>query len=231
MLLLGFSACQLIRRPPSRFLMVFIDVSASTSRDRGLYETYLNQIVNSLKPGDRFLVGKISDETVTNFVPLLNTLLPKFNPMFDNPIKHKKALQGISLHLKADIDSLMAVAGATQRTEIIDCFNIAESYFSARTEKKVLVLISDMLECSSEMNFERETPTAAFIASKLDELAKQGRIARLEKVDVIVAGAGGSGQTGSRYRAVESFWRSYISETGGILMHYSHALMGFDLIQ
>lgn len=228
-LLMGLASCQPscqpFRQKATRFWIVFVDTSGSTLHDRGNYNNDLDTLVNQVKPGDRFLVSTIHGKTMINFVPVIDRTVPSYDPIFDNELAYANTFAITKKLLKASIKSPMTTSGQSDKTEILDCFKVAEERFKSWPSKKILVIFSDMLECSSNMDLEKQVPDSAFIEKKLRQLEKEGRIAQLHGVEVIVAGAGGNGTRDSNhYRAVEKFWRAYIAKTGGQLVSYSHYL-------
>lgn len=228
-LLLGLASCQPSCQPfgekTTRYWIVFVDTSKSTLYDRDNYSNELDTLVNQVKAGDHFLVGTIHGKTMINFVPVINITVPSYNPIFDNELAYADTFAATRKLLKASIDGLMATPGQSDKTEILDCFKMAEDRFKSWQSKKTLVIFSDMLECSNNMDLEKQVPDSAFIEKKLRQLEKEGRIAQLPGVEIIIVGAGGNGTRDSNhYLAVEKFWYAYIAKTGGKLVSYSHAL-------
>lgn len=229
-LFMGLVSCQAYSQPfwkkTNQFWLAFVDASKSTLQDRENYKSYLKTTVDQLKPGDRFLVGRIHDETMTNFVPVIDVTLPGYNQILDNEFAYDKQFTAIKNRLKASIDSLAAILGQSDKTEILDCFKVAEDYFRYWPSKKTLVILSDMLECSRVLDLEKLMPDAAFIAEKLQSLEKEGRIAKLDNVEIFIAGAGGRNTHDSKhYLGVKNFWRAFIAKTGAQLVSYSHTLI------
>lgn len=229
-LFMGLVSCRALPQPFSQktnlFWLVFCDGSKSTLHDRENYRNSLKIIVDRLSPGDRFLVGRIYDETMTNFVPVIDVTIANYSPIFDDEFDYNQKFTAIKNRLKASIDSLTATLGKSDKTEILDCFKVAEDYFRYWPSRKTLVLFSDMLECSRVLDLETIEPNTAFIAEKLQSLEKDGRIARLDNVHIFIAGAGGRNTYGSKhYLGVQNFWRAFFVKTGAQLVSYSHTLI------
>jgi hypothetical protein len=95
-----------------------------------------------------------------------------------------------------------------------------------KTGKKTLVVLSDMIECSSELNFEKDELTPEYVERAMQKLRAKGRLPNLQNVDVWIVGAYATNT--ERYFAVQSFWNRFIRETGATGRAYSHTLMDFD---
>ncbi|MDZ7344861.1 MAG: hypothetical protein ONA90_10160, partial [candidate division KSB1 bacterium] len=152
--------------------------------------------------------------------------IPIFNFWTDNRTLHKKMVDDITSRLFADIDSVLDSRGKIERSEIINAFLISEQFLRKKSGRKSLVILSDMLECSSEYNFEREELTTDYVEKAIQSLRDKDRIPRLDNVEVWVAGA--FAKTTEKYFAVQNFWNRYIRETGAECRSYSHTLLDFD---
>ncbi len=95
-----------------------------------------------------------------------------------------------------------------------------------KTGKKSMVVLSDMMECSSELNFEKDELTADYVNRAIESLRAKGRIPNLRNVDVWIAGTYASST--EKYFAVQGFWNRYLNETGANCRSYSHTLLDFE---
>jgi len=87
------------------------------------------------------------------------------------------------------------------------------------TQRKVLVLFSDMREFTRHLNFETQSdiPMDAALA-KVDE----GRfLPNLKGVDIYVLGADAAGQEVAQWDRVRKFWATYFEKVGANLRIYS----------
>lgn len=227
-LILGLAgtACQNAQSEESRMTLVFVDLSLSTLPDRESYKEHLAKIITTLKAGDRLIVCKIIDLTIADFEPIFDITVPAFNMWTDNRTNYKRFVDNLNVQVLATIDSVLSTRSKVQQSEIISAFMICDQMTRGRRGKKSLVLISDMQESSSELDFGRDRVTSEYIGQAIQELRQKGRVPRLQDVEVWVAGA--YAKDTEQYYAVQSFWDRYITETGATLRSYSHTLLNFE---
>lgn len=224
-----FPACRPGSSPQPRLLVVFTDMSASIpANERALYEAYMDTIISTLQSGDRLVVAKISDGTMIRFSPIFARTLPQYSFWMDNPLTHKRQLDKIRTEVRQKTSKALKSSERSPRTEIIMSFLVSEEEFRNWTGRKRLVLLSDMLECSTDLNFEVQplNLTPPVIEAAIQRLRDKNRIPRLDSVSVWVAGA--TAQNSDDFLAVKAFWERYIRETGAILEHYSHDIGQFE---
>jgi hypothetical protein len=219
-------SCSHVDTAEPRTVIIFVDLSLSSLPERENYKRYIEKVASKLAPGDRVAVGKIIDLTIADFVPIADVAIPAFNFWTDNRTLHKKLVDEITSQLFANIDSVLDSRGKIERSEIINAFLISEQFLRKKSGRKSLIILSDMLECSSEYNFEREELTNDYVEKAIQSLRYKGRIPRLDHVEVWVAGA--FAKTTEKYFAVQTFWNRYIRETGADCRSYSHALLDFE---
>jgi len=223
---LGPWACNRAQTNQSRFVMIFIDMSLSTLPDRDNYRTYMERIISKLEPGDRITVCKIIDLTIADFTPIFDVTIPPFNFWTDNLTRHEGMVRAVSGQIMATVDSVLQTRPKVQKSEIINSFLICDQFTRNKQGQKSLVIISDMLESSSEFDFNRDELTAEYIDEAIRSLKNKGRIPQLEGVEVWIAGA--YAKNTEQYFAVQGFWNRYLAETGAILKSYSHTLLDFE---
>ncbi len=211
---------------PPRTIMIFIDMSLSTIKDRENYKTYMGTVVRKLRPGDKLTVCKIIDLTIADFTPLYQTEIPQFDFWKDNRTLHDKLVDQIHSNLIAAVDSVLDSRERIVNSEIINSFLICEQYMRNKSGRKTLILLSDMQECSNEMNFEKETITGPYVERSIKNLRIKGRLPKLSGVEVWVAGA--YSKSTEQYFAIQGFWTRFVDEAGAVLKSYSHALLEFE---
>jgi hypothetical protein len=218
--------CSHVDTAERRVVMVFVDISLSSLPDRENYKHYIEKIVSKLQPGDVIAGGKIIDLTIADFTPIFNVELPAFDFWNDNRTLHHKLVEKITTHMYASIDSVLQSRGKIEKSEIINSFLICEQYMRNKTGKKSMVVLSDMMECSSEFNFVKDDLTATYVDQAIASLRAKGRIPNLHNVDVWIAGA--YAPNTEKYFAVQGFWNRYLQETGANCRSYSHTLLDFE---
>jgi hypothetical protein len=209
-----------------RVVMVFVDISLSSLPERENYKRHLEKIVAKLQPGDVIAGGKIIDLTIADFTPIFNVELPAFDFWSDNRTLHHKLVEKITAQMYASIDSVLQSRGKIEKSEIINSFLICEQFMRNKTGKKSMVVLSDMMECSSDLNFAKDDLTADYVNQAIESLRAKGRIPNLHNVDIWIAGA--YANSTEKYFAVQGFWNRYLQETGANCRSYSHTLLDFE---
>ncbi|MGH7964907.1 MAG: hypothetical protein ACRERD_24350, partial [Candidatus Binatia bacterium] len=105
---------------------------------------------------------------------------------------------------------------------------LAEKIFHDEQRRRVLVLVSDMLEDSEQYNFERLKLTDDFTRRVIEDHRKKGRLPDLGGAKVYVAGA--SATSANKALDVQSFWLAYCKAANADLapQNYGPALMSFE---
>jgi len=194
-------------------------------------------ILSSLKEGDRFVVGAITEESSRDFVKYIDQVLPPPLPaetIWDNQLDYKRksanqkqTIEQLIAELRQKVDSLLAEPSNATRSAIFETLTIADQIFASEKRKKVLVLLSDMLEESQQANFARAVIDDAFIDQQIQAQRKAGILPNLRGAHIYVAGA--RARTPEHAAAVQHFWEHYFEATGASLDrgHYSRVLFVF----
>jgi hypothetical protein len=219
-------SCSHVDTAERRIVMVFVDISLSSLPERENYKHHIEKIIASLNPGDVIAGGKIIDLTIADFTPIFNVELPAFDFWNDNRTQHQKMVGKLTARMFANIDSVLQSRGKIEKSEIINSFIICDQFMRNKTGKKTLVILSDMMECSSEYNFDKDDISADYINRAMLALRNKGRIPNLKNVEVWIAGA--YAPSTEKYFAVQNFWNRYLKETGATSRSYSHTLLDFD---
>jgi len=222
----GLLSCQAEQSKPSKIVVVFADVSASV-KDFDVYHDSWSKILSRLEGGDRIVLGKITDETFTRFRPVIDETVPGFSWLTDNKLRYEKKIKEIKEKLLKALDEALA-APRSQKTDILNTLTLAEKVFHGDKRRRVLVLLSDMLEDSEVYNFERLKLAEDFTRRVIEEKRRKGEMPDLGKAKVYVAGA--SAKSASRALEVQRFWIEYIKAANGNLapQNYGPALINFD---
>ena len=117
-----------------------------------------------------------------------------------------------------------SAAGKATSTDLFHTLNRAADYVrEANGRRTTLLLLSDMLQSTSEVNMEQ--PGGVPAHSWIDQLAKERRLPDLHGVCVFVAGADATTRAGARVR---DFWQHYFEATGASLKPESYRNMVAD---
>lgn len=211
-----------------RVIVILVDMSGSANRARGtVYREAFEKIYQSLSQGDRVMVGTITSRSYIDFKPAVDAEIPK-NTIWVNRIQFEQNLTKTKEKIRRAVDRLLSRKRGTQRTEILNSLNIADTIFHNEKRQKILVILSDMIQDSKEYNFTRVKITDNYIKKLIRYRRKHKLIPNLTDVKVYVAGA--SGADSNKFRAVENFWARYFVESGADFSRhrYGHSLISFE---
>ncbi|KAB2965152.1 MAG: hypothetical protein F9K16_02580 [Thermoanaerobaculia bacterium] len=134
------------------------------------------------------------------------------------------------LRLKKDLEAVASGVDAylaaelpqARQSKIIDAVRLASDLLeSAGRPRRTLVIYSDMIEESEELNFFRHVPTTEETQRFLEQQRVAGRLPRLDGVHVLVAGAGAglyaAKLPSAQLDAVRAFWTAYFAACGAEL--------------
>jgi hypothetical protein len=218
-------------------VVVFIDFSGSISgQDRVSYRREIeSEILPSLSPGDRLLIAQINDKTLTEFRPFVDATLPAkpdFNGWLNNVLKYNRQAKEIEAEVArlkekigADVAHLFTKRYGSPQTDIFSSLIIAEKLFYDEPRRKVIVLMSDMIEDSPPYDFERVSWSPATITKTLADLDAKGLIPKLPGVCVYVSGA--SAKSAELAENIGRFWQAYFRRAGADMdsSRYAHVLL------
>jgi hypothetical protein len=211
-----------------RVIVILVDMSGSTNRARStVYREAFEKIYQSLSQGDRVMVGTITSRSYIDFKPAVDAEIPK-NTIWVNRIQFEQNLTKTKEKIRREVDRLLSRKRGTQRTEILNSLNIADTIFHNEKRQKILVILSDMIQDSKEYNFTRVKITDNYIKKLIRYRRKHNLIPNLTDVKVYVAGA--SGADTNKFRSVEKFWARYFAKSGADFSRhrYGHSLISFE---
>jgi hypothetical protein len=218
-------------------VVAFVDFSASVGGgDRVAFKREIEkQVLPWLEPGDSFLLAPIHDKTLTEFRPLAEAELPPrahFNGWMNNVIKFNRQAKETDAQivqvketLRTQTAAALARSSQARYTDIFSSLQVAEKLFSAESRRKVLILMSDMIEDYPPYAFDRMAWTPATTAKILSDLEAKRGIADLRGVCVYVSGV--SAPTADLANNIGRFWEAYFQKAGADLhpSRYAHVLL------
>lgn len=211
-----------------RVIAVFVDMSGSTNQARRtVYRNAFEKIYQNLQQGDRIIVGTITGRSYIDFKPAVDAEIPK-QSIWVNRITYEQNQAKTKKNIQTQVDKLLSAKRGTPRTEIINSLNIADKIFHNEKRRKILIILSDMIQDSKEHNFERVKVTTAYTTKIIRDRKRQNLIPDLETVKVYVAGA--SAANSKKFRSIEKFWKRYFVAAGAdfSLHRYGHSLLEFE---
>lgn len=218
-------------------ILIFLDFSGSIkSEERAQFQRELEaQIIPSLSAGDRLLIAPIHDKTLTEFRPLAQVILPatrEFSGWRDNVLKYNRHLKEVEAQtldlkdeLKNEVAAILRRRYASPYTDIFSSLLIAQKLFHDEARRKVLILMSDMIEDTPDYNFEKLVLSPSAFEKLLAELEGKALIPNLPGVCVYVSGA--SAKSAARAESIGRFWEAYFRRTGADMhpSRYAHVLL------
>ena len=200
-------------------LVIFVDFSGSVqSAQRAAFSREIEtHILPWLGPGDRAVVAGIHDKTLTAFRPFAEVVLPEklvFSGWTHNRIVFNRQaserdarLRDLKDGFRADVAGGLARGRASPYTDILSSLLIAEKLFADEPRRKVLLVMSDMIEDTPAYNFEKIRWGPDTAARLLTELDAKHMVADLSGVCVYVAGA--SARSAELAQHIGRFWEAY----------------------
>jgi len=215
------------RTPPrARVVVGFIDISASVN-DYGPYREAWSKIIERLQPGDRVLLGPISDRTLTNFRPLVDCEIPSYNYWLDVRENYEEALNKTRGLLAEGIAKAEKMHRAA-KTDIMNALWLAGQVFAGDPRKPLIVLFSDMIEDSDTADFETIRLDESTTTRLIDQKKRRAELPALRGARVYVVGA--SSRTAEKALEIERFWIRFVREAGGVLApeNYGPAMLNVN---
>ena len=218
-------------------VVIFVDFSESIGgTDRAGFKREIEkQVLPWLQPGDSIMIAPITDKTLTEFRPLVEAELPArpvFNGWVNNVMKHNKESKATEARIVQVKETLQTQAAEAltrkyqaRYTDIFSSVLLAEKLFSAESRRKVLVLMSDMIEDYPPYAFDRMKWTPETTEKLLAELETRKMIPDLSGVCVYVSGV--SAPSAEMARHIGSFWEAYFRKAKADLSpsRYAHVLL------
>ncbi len=223
--------------PRGTAVVIFVDFSGSVrSEARALFKREIEtQILPSLSAGDRILIAPIDDKTLTEFRPLVEATLPQqpeFSGWLDNVLKYNRRAKEIDAEvvqlkekIRAQVADVLARRPYSPLTDIFSSLLIVQKLFHNEPRRKVLVLMSDMIDDYPPYNFETISWSPTTTQKILSELDAKGFIPKLSDVCVYVSGA--SARSPELAENIGRFWQAYFQRTGADMdpSRYAHVIL------
>jgi hypothetical protein len=196
----------------SRLYVVLLDASASRPKSMILQgQQFVHVLVDQMTYGDRLVVLEMYEEGVKDQKNVLDMVISKSEDV--TSLDEKERLESSRKGVKDAIDLFVqeSLKKPILHTDILTTLSIASEKLSPETHN-CLVVLSDMLQSSSEFEFEhlRRMPSSLWI----NETNKQGLIRPLYGSSVVVVGADPSTREGV---IVREFWRQYFAASNASL--------------
>jgi hypothetical protein len=212
-----------------RLIIILVDMSGSADQARRtVCKEAFEKIYKNLRQGDRVVVGTIASRSYIDFKPTVDEEIPK-KTVWDNRLQFERHLTKTKEKIQREVNKLLLYKGGSPLTEILDSLNIADTIFHDEKERqKILVILSDMIQDSKEYKFDNDKITDEYINKVIKYRQENNLMPNLTGVKVYVAGA--SAADSDKFRAVQTFWARYFSESGADFSphRYGHSLINFE---
>ncbi|MDY6792356.1 MAG: hypothetical protein SWH54_13935 [Thermodesulfobacteriota bacterium] len=215
-------------KKPPRVIVVLVDMSGSTNKARRtVYRNAFDKIYKNLRQEDRIVVGTITSHSYIDFKPAVDAEFPK-QTIWDNRLQYEQKLAKTKKNVRQSVERLLSRKKGTPYTEILNSLNVADTLLHKEKRKKILVILSDMLQDSKQYKFERYKITNKYIANVIRNQKRQNLIPNLADVKVYVAGA--SASNSKKFRSIQKFWARYFTESKADFSthRYGHSLLEFE---
>jgi len=222
----------------AKVICLLCDLSESTNEPeiRKGYQDYIRMVLAGTRENDVLLASPITQKSIAERYILRHTF-PDFSTDTDNPLYQQAQRKKFDQSMQAEKDSLFEVITRTLfdpslkilKTDITSSLSVAQSVFESFPEKKkVLVILSDMIEDSETYDFEKENLTDARIREIILAEADKGRLPSLAGVQVHVAGA--AAEDKESFFRVRQFWMEYFKACKATLLNanYGTGLITFS---
>ncbi|BCB96562.1 hypothetical protein JZK55_14840 [Dissulfurispira thermophila] len=236
--MLGIISCKDAKsqKSPNKTVLVLIDYSESVREARKDYIDAIKKVIPKVKLGDHLFVWKITRLSEMETKPLIDEDFP-YPPPQKNDFYWKQAVTKAEREAKIRFDEigkkieglLNSNSDFSRKTDILGSLQVAEKVFKKdKKDKAVLIIMSDMIEDSSEYNFERERLSDKRIGEIINHEKIKKRLPDLSGVNVYVVGA--KAPTREQYQNIQNFWLRYFKECGANLPkeNYGSALLIFN---
>jgi hypothetical protein len=212
-----------------RLIIILVDMSGSTEQVRPTVckEAFM-KIYQNLRQGDHVVVGTITSRSYIEFKPTVDEEIPK-KTIWDNRLQFERKLTNTKEKIQRETNKLLSQERGTLLTEILDSLNIADIIFNEEKKRqKILVILSDMIEDSKEYNFDKDKITDEYISNVIRDRQKNKLMPNFKGVKVYVAGA--SAADSNKFRAIQTFWTRYFTESRADFSphRYGHSLINFE---
>lgn len=206
-------------------IILIDDTGSITDADRGIYREATGADLKSAKAGDRVVVARISDAKLGGFRAEMDVSIADTGKHYDDlatgKLVHEKA--------QSTIAALLKPVKGSMETRILDVISALEPLITeARTNKQRirLLMLTDGIEETQEANMAKSTVDDTWINRVIAARQRAKLIPKLVDVETFMIGGGGS--SAAQAKAIEAFWRRYLSITGAQLKFYGRTVPKFE---
>jgi len=200
-----------------KLFLILFDLSQSVKNPALIngFKSDFKTIIQKVKPGDVIVAGFITETSISEHSLPINFRLPVYVSTTDNDLYAKAEASGFQNRITTVKDSLVKVTDSlfkitrkVLQTDIFSSLLLAEKIFNSYPDnEKILIVMSDMIECSSKINFDHEVLNDKRIREIIETRAKINELPNLQGVRVYITGA--NAETPERFNDIQNFWINY----------------------
>lgn len=211
---------------PAKQYIVGIDISNSrTSSQLNEERQVIEGLIARMEPGDRIILVETYRAGIDSAGQWQDSIPAERTPgtLTGRDRRNVEEFRAVANQMAGTFFDASAAGKATS-TDLFHTLNRAADYVrEANGRRTTLLLLSDMLQSTPEVNMEQPggVPSNAWI----DQLKAERRLPDLRDVCVFVAGADATTRAGARVR---DFWQHYFEATGASLRPESYRNMVAD---
>jgi len=207
--------------------LVYVLVDASlTIPDLKEFRKAWKLLMSRAGGGDRMVVGVVGghvDKRENSTITEIGDRDLPIKGWNDNPLTYADDLAKAKDLLSSDFESALTAA-RPDRTELLRSVRGTSRYLTAeKARKKILVILSDMLEDSAEYRFDKISLSETFTKSVIAKVKAQGLLPNLTKVEVYTQVPGVASP--AKADQVERFWIAYLSACGAVISHQTYSTL------
>lgn len=196
---------------------VNVDCSNSTADNyiRDAYRNDFNMIIQKAEGGDVIVLDRISSNSFSTSNPLI-IKFPEYSIFGDNKDRFMKITDSLKNIFKANSIKYFEDPVYTE-TDILN--SLSESVIYMRKEeyrefRKIIVIFSDMIQQTSELDLVRNSGDDKQISKLITALGKENKLFNLDSIEVYVSGATFSGLNVkeidlNQTKFIKEFWKQY----------------------
>jgi hypothetical protein len=185
-----------------------------------------SKICNQIRPKDKITMIKITGQSRRKTDIFADIYLEK-KGMLENKLKYNNKTIPIKTRFRDEITEAFTDPTLAKNTEILSAVMLAQQYFDTiKANKKILIILSDMIEESAEYNFKKRK---IFPKQILERENEAKRLPNMDGVRVYISGA--SANTDKKFDEVKNFWIAYFNSVGATLLerdYCSSELLSFS---
>lgn len=226
-----------------KVIAIIFDLSRSTLNARSTYLRNFNRVLNKLEQGDYLIVtealgNSLGGRLVTEErIPLYRLPLTKLkyvpqeskgNPMIEKKVEkeNKKIKKNSRNDFNQNVNKIRRkiydeirrriTSAQSSGTDLFGSLEfISRSFSKTSTEKKILIIFSDMIVETKEYNFRKNTLSTKDIAQIIER--EKDRLPNLSGATILVVGPPGDLRNQKKFYDVRSFWKIYFKTSGADL--------------